>query len=65
MAGEPVDGEWQLAVSDGFDGDDGVFNGWSLSGDMLTAPRTVAGVTAPGAPFSDTRRHYLADSVNG
>ena len=54
MAGEPVDGEWQLAVSDGFDGDDGVFNGWSLSGDMLTAPRTVAGVTAPGAPFSDT-----------
>ena len=54
MAGEPVDGEWQLAVSDGFDGDDGVFNGWSLSGGMLTAPRTVAGVTAPGAPFSDT-----------
>ena len=54
MAGEPVDGEWQLAVSDGFEGDDGVFNGWSLSGGMLTAPRTVAGVTAPGAPFSDT-----------
>ena len=53
MAGEPVDGEWQLAVSDGFEGDDGVFNGWSLTGDTLTAPRTVAGATAPGTPFSD------------
>ena len=52
VAGEPADGEWQLAVSDGWEGYDGVFNGWSLTGEILSAPRTVSGLTAPKAPFS-------------
>ena len=55
VSGEPIDGEWQLAVSDGFEGDDGVFNGWSLAGTAFTPPRTVSGSTAPETPFSDSR----------
>ncbi len=54
LAGESIAGAWQLTVSDGFDGDDGVFNSWSLSGTALTPPRIVAGSAAPGLPFSDT-----------
>ena len=54
VSGEPVAGEWQLTVSDGYDGDDGVFNGWSLSGIGLTPPRTVEGSAAPEDSFDDT-----------
>ena len=54
VSGEPIAGEWQLTVSDGFEGDDGVFNGWSLSGTGLTPPRTVEGSAAPEVSFDDT-----------
>jgi subtilisin-like proprotein convertase family protein len=54
VSGEPIAGDWQLTVSDGFDGDDGVFNGWSLSGIGLTPPRTVEGSAAPEVFFDDT-----------
>jgi subtilisin-like proprotein convertase family protein len=55
VSGEPVSGNWQLKVSDGYEGDDGVFNSWSLSGTSLTPPRTVTGLAAPETPFSDSK----------
>ena len=55
MAGELPSGEWRLEVSDGYEGDDGVLNSWSLTGEAVTAPRTVAGSTAPALTIDDSK----------
>ena len=55
VSGEPIAGEWQLKVSDGFEEDDGVVNSWSISGTGLTPPRTVEGSATPEVAFDDSR----------
>ena len=53
MLGEEVAGEWLLTVSDYYPGDDGTFNGWSLSGAGVTPPRLAQGSVRPDAYFDD------------
>lgn len=54
-AGELAAGEWRLEVSDGYEGDNGVLNSWSISGEGVTAPRTVAASIAPDLAFDDSK----------
>jgi subtilisin-like proprotein convertase family protein len=51
VVGEDIAGRWQLEVSDGFELDDGRFNGWSLSGTSVTPPRVVKESVEPKLPF--------------
>ncbi len=53
MLGEEVAGEWLLKVSDYYEGDEGTFNTWSLSGAGITPPRLVQGSVTPDAYFDD------------
>jgi len=53
MLGEEVAGEWLLKVSDYYEGDEGTFNSWSLSGAGITPPRLVQGSVRPDAYFDD------------
>jgi subtilisin-like proprotein convertase family protein len=53
VVGEAIAGEWLLEVSDGYEGDDGRLNSWSLSGNALTPPRTVSASETPDAAFDD------------
>ncbi|MEK9654803.1 MAG: proprotein convertase P-domain-containing protein [Halieaceae bacterium] len=54
VVGEAVAGEWQLEVSDGFEGDDGRLMSWSIEGIALTPPRTVSGSQNANSSFDHT-----------
>ena len=54
FSGEPIAGEWQLEVSDGYeDSYNGTLNSWSISGIGVAPPRSVAGSNAPKTSFDD------------
>ena len=53
MLGEEVAGEWLLKVSDYYEGDEGTFNSWSISGAGITPPRLVQDSVSPDAYFDD------------
>ena len=54
VAGEPIAGDWQLEVSDGWEDDfNGRLNSWSISGTAVLPPRIVEGSKAPEASFDN------------
>ena len=53
MLGEEMAGEWLLKVSDYYEGDEGTFNSWTISGAAVMPPRLVQSSVKPDAYFDD------------
>lgn len=53
MVGEEMAGEWLLKVSDYYEGDEGTFNSWTISGAAVMPPRLVQRSVTPDAYFDD------------